>query len=516
MSILGDNINPKDLPGVIIKWAGEGASIAEMSERLGINQAAFEKWLKSYFDGRIKKTALPTGKQAAAQEYLKHIGKIAHIKPAFLDWLEQTSPYSSWRWGWQDYVRRKLEEQESGKIRHLGITLPPQHGKSTLTTVHYAVYRLACNPALRIAIGCYNQTFAAEFGREAKKLAETAGLELAPDSKAASAWKTMQGGGIISVGVGAGITGRPVDLLIIDDPIKNREEANSPVYRERVWSWYRDDLYTRLQSGSAIIMIMTRWHEDDLWGRIAASESANLWEFVRLPAIAEADDPLGRAEGEALCPERFTAGDLAEKRTTLGEYGFAALYQGLPRPREGGLFKADWLPIVNKAPDDIKSRVRYWDFAGSLEGDYTVGVLLSKTRSGVYYIEDVQRIRGTSFQVERLVAKTAERDGQEVKIYIEQEPGSGGLYQVNAYVRLLAGYSVRGDKPSGSKTTRADGLAAQAEAGNVRLVRGPWNNEYIDELCAFPTGVHDDQVDATSGAFNKLAGRMEFKAVERL
>jgi len=155
-----------------------------------------------------------------------------------------------------------------------------------------------------VVIGSYGQDLANNFNRKARRIAEQR-FEMSHERKAAAEWSTSAGGGMKAVGVGAGVTGHGAHLIVIDDPVKNREEANSDVRRETVWQWYNDDLYTRLEPGGAIVLIMTRWHEDDLAGRILLSDRASEWTVLNLPALAEDDDPLGRTLGEALCPERY-------------------------------------------------------------------------------------------------------------------------------------------------------------------------------------------------------------------
>ena len=419
-------------------------------------------------------------------------------------WLARVSPSWTWDWAWQVYVQGILKQVTDGELRKVMLNLPPQHGKSSLVTERYSVYRLACDPAHRVGIGSYNQDFANRFGRRTRRIALEAGIDVSGDSKSVSDWETPQQGGLVSVGVGSGITGRPLDGLVIDDPVKSRKEAESLTYRNAVFDWYTDDLYTRLQQDSWIVLIMTRWHTDDLAGRILASEDAPNWTVINLPAEAEENDPLGRPLGAPLCPERFDASALADKRTVLGSYGYNALYQGRPSPREGGMLKRHWFEIVDAAPVQAE-RVRWWDLAASEDdGDYTAGVRMCKA-GGLYYVEDVRRVQATPHNVEQLVTQTAAIDGNSCRVWMEQEPGSSGVSVIANYAKLLAGYTFHGERATGPKEVRADNFAAQAEAGNVKIVKGDWNAAYLDELSAFPTGAHDDQVDATTGAFNKLA-----------
>jgi predicted phage terminase large subunit-like protein len=294
---------------------------------------------------------------------------------------------------------------------------------------------------------------------------------------------------------------------------------------------------------------MTRWHQDDLAGRILSSEDGDNWTVICLPAIWEKPrlpeqyqtfsdyqkdmrlqgvfiqnvDPIGRAEGEALHPGRYPVEALQAQKVTMGSWGFSALYQQLPMPSEGGLFQRDWFKVVDGISGDLLTnrhvriiRYRYWDFAGTDEdGDYTAGVRMAKVVTPVetlYFVEDVIRGQWSSGKRNEIVLNAAKSDGQAVKIWIEQEPGSSGKDSVRSVINLLAGYTVRADKVSGSKEVRAGPMAAQAEAGFVRVVRGEWNAAFINEMAAFPAGSHDDQVDAASGAFNKVSLAVTKKA----
>lgn len=418
-------------------------------------------------------------------------------------WLSQVTPSYSWEWPHLRYIRTALEQVTSGAINRLMIFCPPRHGKSAMTTIRYPVWRLAREPELTIIIGAYNQTLANRFSRQARKIAATQ-MTLDPERTAVEEWLTVQGGGVRAVGVGGGITGTGARLIMIDDPVKSREEAESASFRDRVWDWYTDDLYTRREPGAAMILIQTRWHEADLAGRILASEDGPNWTVVNLPALADASDPLGRLPGAALWPDRYDVADLEQIRSVLGTYSFESLYQQRPVPPGGGMFQRDWFSIVNAAPADAV-RVRYWDKAGTEgAGDWSCGAKLARDADGVFYIEDVVRGQWSALARERIMRQTAEIDGGNVSVGIEQEPGSGGKESAESSIRNLAGFAVSAEKVTGEKGVRAMPFAAQCEARNVRLVRGAWNGAYLDELCSFPYGAHDDQVDASSGAFAKL------------
>ena len=420
-------------------------------------------------------------------------------------WLRAVTPAYKWGWYYLKYLMDKLDQITSGETRRLMIMMPPRHGKTALVTVRYPVWRMERQPGLRVIVAAYNQVLANKFSRMSRGIAK-ARLGLHDDRRAVEEWQTQTGCWYRAVGVGGGITGMGADLIIIDDPIKSREEAQSAAYRDKVWGWYTNDLYTRLEPGGAIVLVMTRWHEDDLAGRILASDSAGEWVVVRLPALAEDGDPLGRPVGEALNAERYPVDELERIRVVLGTWAFEALYQQRPMPPEGGLFRRDWLArVIDSVPAQVEARVRYWDKAATAgAGDYTAGVRMS-VADGIYYIEDVVRGRWSSGERDRIILQCAQTDPPDTRIYLEQEPGSSGVDSVNALIRTLAGYPVFADRVTGSKILRAEPLAAQAEAGNVVIVRGSWIAEFLDELLVFPAGTHDDQVDAASGAFAALA-----------
>jgi predicted phage terminase large subunit-like protein len=384
--------------------------------------------------------------------------------------------------------------------------VPPRHGKSELATIRFPVWFLQKDPTRRVIVGGYNASLAARFSRKAREIANGK-LAISDDRNAANDWETDEGGGLRSAGVGTGVTGFGADLIVIDDPVKSREEAESSVYREKVWDWYTNDLYTRLEPNGAIILIMTRWHHEDLAGKILASPDGGNWAQITLPALADKDDPLGREIGEALCEARYSRTQLENTRDrVLGSYAFEAMYQQNPSPREGNMFKHDWIRYVDRVPDGA-IKVRHWDLAASTTGDYTVGVLMAKVDEK-YYIEHVCRFRATPGERDTLIKATTIADGYDVQVSIEQEGGSGGKAQVETIMRQLVGYAVDPLRESSNKVLRADGIAAQMEIGQVSLVRGEWNRDFIDELMAFPVGTHDDQVDGASGAFRRLS-RME-------
>jgi predicted phage terminase large subunit-like protein len=431
--------------------------------------------------------------------------------PAFPDWLPQVSAPG---WDWERphlrAIQAALQRVTAGELKRLMIFCPPRHGKSELATIRYPVWRLEREPSLRVVVGCYNQTFANHFGRRSRRLAESRSL-MGPDRKAAAEWETHGGGSYLSSGVGTVPMGRGANLIVMDDPVKNREEAESPAYRERVWDWY-GDLYTRQEPDCAIVLIQTRWHEDDLAGRIlvAQAEGGERWEVLNLPALALANDPLGRQPGEALWPARYDAEKLEVTRATLGGYVFEALYQGNPTPREGAFFKVGRFQYCDVGDLPAKRRrVRSWDHAATEGGgDYTAGLLMSRSDDGRYFIEHVRRGQWSVGARNDEIVATAGQDGREVQITGPQDPGSAGVEAAGAFSRMLAGYRVRTVRVTGPKEIRAEPFAAQVEAGNVWIVSGgAWVPAFIEECRTFPNGTHDDQIDAASDAFTALTHR---------
>lgn len=393
-----------------------------------------------------------------------------------------------------------------GECDRLAIFMPPRHAKTETMTVRAPVFLLEERPTARILVTGYNERVAHRFSRKSRTLAKSR-FELSPDKTGVDEWETRAGGGIVARGVGTPPTGFGFDWIFIDDPIKKREEAESEVYREKVWDWYTDDLYTRLEPGGKIVMTVTRWHHDDVAARAIASEPGK-WRILRMPALAEENDPIGRQPGEALWPERFPADALRRIREVMtkadGSYSFESLYQQNPTPREGSFFKVGMLAIADAAPAGLRT-CRAWDLAASTgKGDYTAGVRLGVDAAGNWWILDAQRGQWGVEERDSMLRLTAATDGRETKIRLAQDPGQAGKDQAQRLTRMLAGYSVRAERVTGDKATRADGFAAQVNAGNVRLVRGAWNAALIEELRQFPMGKNDDLVDACADAFSEL------------
>ncbi len=315
------------------------------------------------------------------------------------------------------------------------------------------------------------------------------------------------------MGARGAITGRRADLVIIDDPIKSQADAESSRQRDHIWEWYKSDITTRLKPGGKVILIMTRWHPDDLGGQLLEQARAE-WHVVRLPAIAEPGDPIGRQVGTPLWPEWEDSTALMRKRDLIGERAWSALFQQTPLPAGGRLFSIDRIAAVLLQCGEDDATVRAWDLAatgitGGNDPDWTVGVKLSRDKTGRYLILDCARIRGTPRQVEELIVSIARKDGPKVIIAIPEDPGQAGKSQASYLTRQLAGFYVTSSRETGSKATRAMPLASQIEGGNVSILRADWNRALLDEMRDFPWGRKDDQVDALVRAFTTLTKRSQ-------
>lgn len=415
-------------------------------------------------------------------------------------------------------VCETLEKVERGEIDRLMIFMPPRHSKSQTVTETLPSWFIGKDPCRRVIEVSYANQFAQKFGNaNRRKLLEFGqkifGISLDPSNKSKTNWSIAgQPGGMISVGLGGAITGEGADLLIIDDLIKSREDADSETKREKVWDEWTATLLTRLHPGGRIIVVMTRWHEDDLAGRILkqAEEDGEQWEIINLPCEAEEDDPLEREVGEPLWPERFGKAWMTKKRKAVGERDWASLYQQQPRPKNAiRMFSREWFEIVGDYPRSSKE-VRYWDLAATeakkgKDPDYTAGARVAE-KDGVYYIVDIRHGQLSPKGVEDLIRQTAELDTKKIPVHMEQEPGASGVNTIDHYRRVvLKGFPFYGDKKHVDKLQRALPVSSAAEAGNVKIVRGVWNKDFLDQIEQFPEGKHDDTVDAVTGAVAMLA-----------
>ena len=409
-------------------------------------------------------------------------------------------------------IIEKLEAVERGEIRRLMIFAPPGSAKSHYASVMFPSWYLGRNPKHNIIAASYGQELADKFGRRVRGVVqeplwqEIFDNRLSSVSQAANRWALDSGAEYFGVGVGGPIAGYRSDVGIIDDPTKNREEADSETTRNKTKEWYRSDFWPRLKPGARVIIIQTRWHEDDLSGWLLdeAKKGGEPWEVLSLPAIAEDNDPLGRVPGDMLWPEWFTPEMFAEARRDLRNW--TALYQQRPAPEEGDFFKRDWIRWYEGKPPGVLKYYGASDYAVTEKGgDYTVHLVVGVDPNDDIYLIDLWRDQTDSLVwVNTLV--------ELIKLYKPLEWGeeSGQITRglgplIDKRQREEKAYCYRKQFPSSSdKPTRAQAFRGRMAQGKVFFPKHkPWIDKLIPEILQFPTGKNDDQVDALS-----LIGRM--------
>lgn len=411
------------------------------------------------------------------------------------------------------FISSILERVEKGEITRLIVNLPPRHSKSMTISETFPSWFIGRKPDRKVIVVSYGEALARRFGRSNRRKIEefgpsVFGIQLDPDASSVTHWNIAgHGGQVLSTGIGGPISGEGADLLLIDDPIKNRQEADSPTYREMIWDEWRNTLYPRLQPNGVVIIVMTRWHEDDLVGRILREEPGK-WVVLRLPALAEDADLLGRQPGEPLWPEfGFDLQWALETKCTVGTYVWEALYQQRPGPAEGGIIKRHWFKYYNRPmqPDEFDEIIQSWDmsFKDADDSSYVVGqvwgrkgadkFLLDQIRDRMDFVATIRAVRSLSAKWPLARAKLVEdrANGPAVISVLKRE--ISGLIPVS---------------PKESKESRLAAVSPQFEAGNVYFPDpsiAPWVHDLVEELVTFPNGANDDQVDATTQALLRFA-----------
>lgn len=452
---------------------------------------------------RAKKVEKLDARRAAASERARREVGADRAMPSYREWLGEVAPKLNWDWPHLQLLFPIIDDVIAKRCQRLMVFLPPQHGKSSVITERLPAYILERTPDARILVGAYNQKFANRFSRRNRALASTRIL-LSDAKKAQDEWETAAGGAYISVGVRGSATGNPADYIIIDDPIKDRASAESETFRESLWEWYKGSIYTRQQPDTPIILIQTRWHTQDLAGMLEAQaeEDGEQWTVVKLPALAEPGDPLGRVEGEALCPERFSTAQLLKKKKTFTEYEWASLYQQRPTPRSGGLFDVRQFEMIDAPPPGLRL-FRYWDLAVSQKekSSRNASIEMGLAPDGRLILCD-----GIAFRAEwpdaKATIKQIMKDGRSRGVIHGIEAKLHGLPAVQEFWRdkELAGIPFMPmPVTGGDKYTRALAWAARQKEGKVAIVRGDWNQSFLAECENFPNGAFDDQIDSVSG-----------------
>lgn len=455
---------------------------------------------------------------------------------SLLAFTEYTKPDYETNWH-HEVLCDHLDRLVTGEITRLMVFMPQRQGKSELVSRRLPAYVFGRDPKASI-MGCsYGADLSSRMNRDVQRIIDSPeytrvfpetrlyGRNVRATSQAVAlrnsdVFEIVDYLGVYrSAGVGGGITGMGFDLGVIDDPIKDPKEAESEVLRESLWEWYTGAFWTRQAPGARILLTMTRWHQDDLAGRLLElaknDPKADQWVVLKLPGICDDISPEYevRKLGEPLWPARADADYYAAmKANSLRQY--ESMCQQNPTAREGGMFKLSQLPIVDAA-SAIAKRVRYWDLGGSdsSRADYSVGCLMSRNEEGLFFVEDVKRGQWSPKERNEQIRTTAEADTAAygpMVTWIEKVPGLA-VEVIDNIVRYCAGFTVRTEMAKNDKVTRADPFASQCEAGNVRVVKGAWNTAFRNELTGFPHGKNDDQVDAASGSFSKLAINREWK-----
>lgn len=423
---------------------------------------------------------------------------------------------------------RFLQAVIEGRSPRLMITMPPRHGKSELAGRMFPAYALGRFPDLSFIAASYSADLASRMNRDVQRIIDSDAYRLlfpgtalsGKGSRAASgAWvrnsdmfEIVNHKGVYrSAGVGGGVTGMGADIAIIDDPFKDRASADSPTIRENIRDWYTSTLYTRLAPGGGVVIINTRWHTDDLSGRLLTAGTAgegDRWRVVNFPAIAEHDE-LHRKAGEALHPERYPLEQLLKIRAAIGSRDWEALYQQHPTPDGGTIFRQEWLRRWE--PEDIPNRfdalLMSWDmtFRDSDSSDYVVGQVWGRHGARFFLLDQVRGRWGFTETVEQFT-RLSEKWPHAARKYIEDR--ANGPAVIDTLKNRISG--IIPVEPDGSKTARAYAVTPLFEAGNVLLPPPglcPWTDGLISELLQFPASAHDDQVDALTQALRMFTGR---------
>jgi|SRR5579862_1385459 len=408
-----------------------------------------------------------------------------------------------------------LEAVERGDIDRLIVTMPPRHGKTLHVSQAFPAWVLGRNPRWQIVLTSYGAELAEGNSRKARAFVRSERwpfeCKVSEDSRAQNRWQTDAGGILIATGCEGGLTGYGADLLIIDDPVRDRAEAESAPMRERLWAWYTDVARTRLMPSGRIVLCLTRWHDDDLAGRILNSDDRDRWTLLSLPAIAEETDALAREPGEALWPKRFPVKELPSvERGEISASSFSALYQQNPLPASGVTFQADWMQNRYDVVPDRYTALRVMTIDGAWTAKTTSdpsALACWATDERRYYLIASLAKR---YEFPDLVRLVIERYREWKPHVVVAEAAASGIPLVQMLARETS-IPIIGIPPKGDKVARVQAVTPLFETGKVLLPKSaPWLDAWMDEHLRFPAAKHDDQVDCTSLALSYLSeGNLE-------
>jgi predicted phage terminase large subunit-like protein len=423
---------------------------------------------------------------------------------------------------------RWFDEPESRLI----ITMPPQEGKSERCSKYLPVWGLEARPEEKWVLASYAHSLARRNGRAARDLIknnpELFVHTVREDMSAQHEWG-LEGhrGSVYAVGVGGGLTGQPADCIVIDDPVKDREQADSEVYREKVWDWWQDVVTARLSAEGRVLVIMTRWHEDDLVGRLLARDDRS-WRVLNVPAQCtdEATDPLGRPAGEfMLSARRRTQRQWRKRKASLSTRSWESLYQGAPTPGEGTVFLRKFVQYYDRPVWTINARgehlvpgsvrlLQSWDmaFKDKKDSDFVVGQVWARIGPDFYLLDQVRGRMSFTASCAAVQAMTSKWPQALTKLV---EDKANGTAVIDHLKRLIPGLIAV--EPRGGKLSRAEAVSPFWEAGNVKLPRfADWTEKYVSEMASFPNGANDDQVDGTTQALNRMGVRRTTSRSQKL
>lgn len=493
-------------------------------------------------------------KKLTKQEVAKYLLQLRKASESFEDFVRLMQP----TWQMPDFQLELIHtldalERDELDCDNLLITMPPRHAKSAVSTVLFPSYFMARNPYRYVMSCSYNAELAKDFGRQIRDIVEQPSMSqafpdfgLSNESRAADTWRTQSGGAYFAVGVGGTTSGRPANVLIVDDPIKSREDAESITQRNKTWNYYASALSTRLQpqpdgSNPKQIIILTRWHPDDLAGRLMATEdwAEGRWKHINFPAIKKVrsgtkvdrrtlppDDPkhvppetrlmdipsncryARPLVEQSLWPERFPIEDL-KRRERLNPREFASLYQQQPYIEGGNLIKTEWWRHYPKdlSPESFQTLIITVDtaFKKTETADYSVACVAGLDRSGDIYVVDIIRGKYEFPELkQRLIRLNNQWRGRGLRaVYVEDKASGQSLIQE---LKRESGIAVVPFKAERDKVSRVNAILPIIQGGRVFIPEeSPWLDPFIDEMVTFPNGMHDDQVDATTMAIDILS-----------